>query len=145
MAFAVVEKGYEVRVLSFLSPSVACGVIPLPAQLRYNHGNRRLCNAGQCEPCCRSNGRPLTGQISFLSFLPFSRCAGKKQLLTASNEVGVCWLFGHEASKIVFHAADDEMRLCMYYILCAQAYSACLLCVIVFRYEGVVSTVCSVM
>lgn len=114
------------RVLSFLAPSVACGVIPLPVQLRYNHGNQRLCNAGQCELCCRSNERPLTGQISFLSFLPFSCCVGKRQLLTEANEVGVCWLVGHEASKIVFHTDDDEICVCMYSRLCAQAYNACL-------------------
>lgn len=62
---------HKVRVVSFLLPCVAFGVIPSPVQLQYNHGNQHLCNAGLCELCCRSNGRPLTGQISFL---PFSSC-----------------------------------------------------------------------
>lgn len=64
---------YKVSVVSFLFPSAVCGVIPLPEQLRYNHGNQCLCSAGLCELCCHV-GRPLTGQIPFLVFLVFVLC-----------------------------------------------------------------------
>lgn len=40
--------------------------------LHYNHSNQQLCSGGLCVLCCCGNGRPLTGQISFIPFLPFS-------------------------------------------------------------------------
>lgn len=65
------------------------------------------------------NGRPLTGQISFLAFLLFSCCVGEKQLLTETNEV--CSLVGVGIYKFLFHFSLMKEFVCTYGTVCPSA------------------------
>lgn len=65
------------------------------------------------------NGRPLTGQISFLAFLLFSCCVGEKQLLTETNEV--CSLVGVGIYKFLFHFSLMKEFVYTYGTVCPSA------------------------
>lgn len=133
--FTGVENLYKWALPSWF-PSISGGVIPLPEQLRYNHGNQRLCNAGLCGLCCRSNGRPRS---SFFLFSPFLVVRGRSRSLHRLVElvlVGCSWCF----QNCVF-----TLRIRLVCMLSAPTYSACSCACSFCSFVGAVSTVCSVM